>query len=328
MTIICPDLSEALEFFTIKLNFRLDMIMPADGPRVAVVSKDGESMRLEAETRPVGSASLIATGHTPYRSCFRLSDEPRILISRRDNGEWVKGRAGMEYRDLVPDRLGGKVVASHIRLTQGGEVADYVHYHKVAFQMIFCIAGAIRVVYEEQGEPFWLRPGDCVLQPPEIRHRVLEAEAGSEVIEIGCPAVHETWVDHEMRLPTKKFRPYLDFGGQQFVRHVAGSETTLTFPGTSHDCIRTGIAEATGGLADVVIWKFFGNLAGEETALAVSDHVYFFFVLEGRIQIESLNGELHQLSANDSLLLLSSGPFVPFARESCKLLAVKLPLAV
>ena len=124
-----------------------------------------------------------------------------------DKGEWIKGRAGMEYRDLIPGRLGGKVVASHIRLTPGGEVADYVHYHKVAFQMIFCFAGAIRVVYEDQGEPFWLRPGDCVLQPPEIRHRVLEAEAGSEVIEIGCPAVHETWVDHEMQLPTVEYRP-------------------------------------------------------------------------------------------------------------------------
>src|SRR5206468_11860225 len=35
--------------------------------------------------------------------------------------DWITGRAGMEYRDLIPGRLGGKVIASHIRLTTGGE---------------------------------------------------------------------------------------------------------------------------------------------------------------------------------------------------------------
>ena len=127
----------------------------------------------------------------------------------------------MMYRDLLPDRLGGKLIASHIRLTEGGPVPDYVHYHKIEFQMIRCIKGRILLVYEDQGEPFWLEPGDWVIQPPEIRHRVLECEAGSEVIEISMPAEHETWVDHEMTLPTIEYRPDRDFGGQRFVRHVA-----------------------------------------------------------------------------------------------------------
>ena len=37
-----------------------------------------------------------------------------------------------------------------------------------------------------------LRPGDMVIQPPEIRHRVLESSDGLEVVEIGCPADHIT----------------------------------------------------------------------------------------------------------------------------------------
>jgi quercetin dioxygenase-like cupin family protein len=41
--------------------------------------------------------------------------------------------------------------------------------------MIYCHRGWVRVVYEDQGEPFVMHPGDCVLQPPGIRHRVLEA---------------------------------------------------------------------------------------------------------------------------------------------------------
>ena len=48
------------------------------------------------------------------------------------------------------------------------------------------------VAYENQGPPFLLRPGDMVIQPPEIRHRVLESSDGLEVVEIGCPADHVT----------------------------------------------------------------------------------------------------------------------------------------
>jgi hypothetical protein len=47
----------------------------------------------------------------------------------------------MQYRDLLPSRLGGRYIASHIRIPDGGPVPDYVHYHRVRFQMIFCKAG-------------------------------------------------------------------------------------------------------------------------------------------------------------------------------------------
>jgi hypothetical protein len=49
--------------------------------------------------------------------------------------------------------------------------------------------------------------GDMVLQPPGIRHRVLESSPGLEVVEISCPALHETFADHEMELPNGKDRP-------------------------------------------------------------------------------------------------------------------------
>ena len=127
----------------------------------------------------------------------------------------------MQYRDLIPSRLGGRFIASHIRIPDGGPVPDYVHFHHIRFQMIYCKAGWARLVYEDQGEPFLFHAGDCVLQPPEIRHRVLEASDGLEVIEIGCPAVHETFADHAMTLPTPHLLPERDFGGQRFVRHVA-----------------------------------------------------------------------------------------------------------
>ena len=135
--------------------------------------------------------------------------------------EWITGRAGMLYRDLTRDDLRPHVLVSQIRLPFDGEVPDYVHYHKVEFQMIRCIKGRIKVVYEDQGEPFWLEPGDWVIQPPEIRHRVLECEAGSEVIEITMPADHETCVEQEMNLPNDRYDPGREFNGQRFVHFVA-----------------------------------------------------------------------------------------------------------
>src|SRR5262245_16952015 len=106
------------------------MIMPAEAPRKALLQKPNREGELILRTSN-------EHGHTfvPMQS------------------DWTAGRAGMMYRDLIPDRLGGKLIASHIRIIDGGEVADSVHYHKINFQVIYCLKGTIRVVYEDQGEP-------------------------------------------------------------------------------------------------------------------------------------------------------------------------------
>lgn len=115
-----------------------------------------------------------------------------VILSHATEDSFGEGRAGMLYRDLVPCRLGGALIASAIKIPSGGPVPDYVHFHLVRFQMIYCVAGWVRLVYEGQGEPFLLHAGDLVLQPPTIRHRVLESSDGLEVLEIGVPAEHIT----------------------------------------------------------------------------------------------------------------------------------------
>lgn len=204
--ISCDNLDDAIEQYK-QQGYRLNMIKPADSPREALMSRGSESLRLLQ--KPARSKVVGDDKERPYSVRASATDE------------WVVGRVGMEYRDLVSDRMDGKMIASHIRLTQGGEVPDYVHYHKVEFQMIRCIKGRIKVVYEDQGEPFWLESGDWVIQPPEIRHRVMECSAGAEVIEISMPAEHETWLDHEMQLPNDVIDPERDFHGQRFVRFIA-----------------------------------------------------------------------------------------------------------
>src|SRR5215510_10724447 len=205
----CTNLAETLDFFTGRLGFRIEMIVPADSPRTAVISGYGVTLRLKAETEAAA---------TPRPTC----GAQEFVASRiAANDMWNEGRAGMHYRDLVPGRHGGRFIASHIRIPDGGETPDYVHYHKVLFQMIYCKQGWVRVVYEDQGPAFVLQAGDCVLQPPEIRHRVLESSPGLEVIEVSCPAIHETYAEHDLPLPTPQTLPERLYGGQRFVFHRA-----------------------------------------------------------------------------------------------------------
>ena len=82
--------------------------------------------------------------------------------------------------------------------------------------MIFCYKGWVKVVYEDQGSPFVMNSGDCVLQPPHIRHQVFECSDRLEVIEVSCPAEHETYTDQLLELPNSKTDPYRNFSGQRF----------------------------------------------------------------------------------------------------------------
>src|SRR5690242_15607282 len=239
----CRDLAATLAFFTDRLGFKVNLIFPADSPSTAVITGHGLTLRLEAgespalpltlrllcdlSSLPAGTPPvLIAPGGT--RIEFMEARQPievpagrQEFVLSRMGADWGVGRAGMQYRDLIPSRLGGRFIASHIRIPEGGPVPDYVPFHRIRCQMIYRKTGWARLVYEDQADEFLFRAGDCVLQPPEIRHRVLEASAGLEVIEIGCPAVHETFADHAMALPTPHLLPERDFGGQRFVRHIA-----------------------------------------------------------------------------------------------------------
>ncbi|MFN0108046.1 MAG: cupin domain-containing protein [Blastocatellia bacterium] len=307
----CSDLTEAIEFFTNRLGFRLDMIVPADAPRAAVVSGNGIRLRLES-----GEAE-----ESTY-------DAGELVVSRANSAEaWQVGRAGMEYRDLIPGRLGGRFIASHIRIPDGGEAPDYVHFHKVRFQMIYCKAGWVRVVYEDQGEPFVLHPGDCVLQPPEIRHRVLESsysgEGGLEVIEIGSPAIHETFVEHELQLPTGRALPERLFGGQRFVRHIANEAKWTDSPIAGCEMSDTGIAAATSGLASARVHRFVAKASASKHRH--EGEFLFLFVLNGELELASREEGKRQLSVGDSCVIPAGQDFSLEAGAGLELLEVSLP---
>ncbi len=340
------ELERSLEFFTERLGFRVDAIHPADDPREAVLSGYGVCLRLTADDRgaagtlrlrcrnpdAVAQGQLELTAPNGTRIVL-LKDEPelvlppsapRFVLSRMSDGGFHLGRAGMRYRDLIPGRQGGRFIASHIQILGGGPVPDYVHFHKVHFQMIYCHSGWVRLVYEDQGPPFVLHAGDCVLQPPRIRHRVLESSAGLEVIELGCPAEHETWADHDLALPTAHLRPERDFSGQRFVHHQAAKAPWQSFrlPGFTYRDF--GIAAATAGLAAAGVARPCDTAS---TGRFSHDAEFvFWYVLAGSLALARDGAPASPLAAGDALVL---PPAAPYALSGCssdlELLEVSLP---
>jgi len=284
----CPDLDRAVALF-LGLGFRVDTIFPADDPSVASLSGRGTRVRLVR----MGTPDDVDLDTVPAL-------RPSFVIARACDATWRTGRAGMLYRDLIPDRQGGRYIASHIRIIDGGPVPDYVHFHAIQFQMIYCYRGWVRVVYEDQGEPFVMEAGDCVLQPPRIRHRVLEASPGLEVFEIGAPAVHATHADHDLSLPTPTVHADRTFSGQRFARYQAAMArfTAAAVPG--FDACDLGIAAATGGVASVHLLRPSGPGGGASRATHRHDaELLLHVVLRGGLTLD----DVHALGPADAFVV-------------------------
>ncbi|MGI8787358.1 MAG: cupin domain-containing protein [Pyrinomonadaceae bacterium] len=338
----CADFNRSLKFFTERLGFRVEMIFPADAPSIAVVSGYGVALRLE-ESKEILPLTLRLVGDFSAEMKREISSPdgvrvilidaespieipeaaPEFVVSTLDDeNSWSEGRAGMRYRDLIPGRLGGRFVASHISIPVGGEVPDYVHFHRVRFQMIYCIAGWAKLVYENQGEPFLMNAGDCVLQPPEIRHRVLESSAKFEVLEIGCPAIHETFADHKLNLPNEIVAPEKNYGNQRFLHHVAAKSVWEKSPIAGFETRDTGIAEATNGLADV---RVFRAVANSRFSIKHSDEFLFFYILANNLRLSGGAEKTYRLGKNDAFILPADSEYFIDADSGLEMIRVNLP---
>ena len=341
------DLAADIGFFTKVLGLRMLQIFPADDPAEALFAGLGLRLRLRRDMPPgllrvlADDPVLIAGGQTSLTSPGGNSveiaplDPPVVMppaarefVVRRlaDQAPWVVGRAGMHYRDLIPSRLGGAIIASHIRIPDGGPVPDMVHFHRVGFQLIFCYRGWVDVVYEDQGAPIRLTAGDCFIQPPEIRHRVLEASEGIEVIEIGVPAEHITEIDHETVLPTSHHRPDREWSGQRFVfnQGAKASWGASRLPGfESRD---TTIAANTGGVAGVHVLR---RGDGAPQWAAHDADIHFTFVMEGHMTLEGDGRAPQELGPGDAFVI-PPGMATRYATPSddIALLEVVLPGAI
>ncbi|MGV6848748.1 MAG: cupin domain-containing protein [Marinibacterium sp.] len=317
------ELRDDLAFFTQTLGLQLDAIWPADNPTVAHLSGQGLSLRLDAgaDTSP-GRIQVLTDAPDEFAGGRRrltapngteiviapktpVVDQPEtrheFAVRRlRDEAPWIIGRAGMHYRDLVPSRLGGAMIASHIRIPDGGPVPDMVHYHTVGFQLIFCYRGWVDVLYEDQGEMIRLHAGDCVNQPPEIRHRVCHASPDIEVIEIGVPADHVTTIDHDLTLPNGQGDPAREWQGQRFVHHVKNRATWQPHRIPGFTCRDTGMCNGTRGVAGIQVVR-----PGENPPRATSHDadIFFTFVMDGSMTLTAEGRKPVDLATGDAFVI-------------------------
>jgi mannose-6-phosphate isomerase-like protein (cupin superfamily) len=302
-----------------RFGFRLEEIVPADDPAEALMTGHGLRLRLARDHRGTvellvppgdgrppgrhpGPGGLVITVATP-RELHVPPPVPTFIHTRRAETPFHEGRAGLLYRDLLPSRLGGRWVASHIRAARGGAVKDRVHHHTVRLQLIYCLSGEAELVYEGQGPGFTFRAGELVLQPPGLRHQVISATAGFEVVEIASPAWHPTSIDHDMPLPSPDRALDRLRSGQRFLRAIAGHcPTRPVAPGV--EARDLGLEDASGGIATARVLHFRDRGTVE---LRESDDLRFLFVSAGTGEIEGR--ERASLAAGDAVSL-PRGPFL------------------
>ena len=97
------------------------------------------------------------------------------------------------YRDLgIAAATEGLCQAHVIRFL--GPCTDAVrkrHFHETELQLVYVLKGWVKNEFEDHGEQL-MQAGSCWLQPPGIRHTVLDFSDDCEVLEIIVPADFKT----------------------------------------------------------------------------------------------------------------------------------------
>ena len=199
-------------------GFRLDVIYPADDPHTAILTRGRRQVRLTSRR----TRRRCPTGLPSFR--------PEFVLTRAGDtaGE---GRAGMLYRDLIPGRLGGRYIASHITIPEGGPVADWVHYHRIALQLISSAAAGCASSTRTRASRSSCTPATWSCSRPGSATACSKARRAWKWSRSAAPALHETFADHELELAERPSNPARIFGGQRFLRHVAADTPWTPFNG-------------------------------------------------------------------------------------------------
>ena len=118
-----------------------------------------------------------------------------FVVSHLDESDFKEGlRSYAKYRDLgIADATCGLARAHVIRLIPPciPQEVSKRHFHEVDFQMIYVLKGWMKGKFEGTGV-VTMREGSCWLQPPRIKHAVLDYSDDCELLEIIMPADFDT----------------------------------------------------------------------------------------------------------------------------------------
>ncbi len=145
---------------------------------------------------PRKHATPRRTGHSAIKTKRAAGPKrQRFVASHHHPDAYEKGlRRYAQYRDLgIAAATSGLARAHVIRMIPPCDPAEVSkrHYHDVDFQMIYVLKGWIKGEYEGAGE-VTMYEGSAWLQPPRIKHTVLDYSDDCELLEIILPADFET----------------------------------------------------------------------------------------------------------------------------------------
>jgi hypothetical protein len=140
--------------------------------------------------KPVKSKARVVAAAKPRRS------KQRVAVSHyREEDFHASGlRTYALYRDLgIAGATHGFAQAHVIRLIGPCNPAEVskLHFHDVAFQMVYVLNGWVKTYMEGHGETL-MQQGSCWTQPPRIKHLILDYSDNCELLEVILPAEFRT----------------------------------------------------------------------------------------------------------------------------------------
>jgi mannose-6-phosphate isomerase-like protein (cupin superfamily) len=158
------------------------------------MAKTTAKRKAKTRAKPSARKSSARRAIKPSVKAKPKGRKQAFVASHLEDAKFEAGlRRYAHYRDLgIAKATKGLAQAHVIRLIPPciPEEVSKRHYHDVDFQMIYVLKGWMKGEYD--GEVVTMRAGSCWLQPPKIKHTVLDYSDDCELLEIILPAEFDT----------------------------------------------------------------------------------------------------------------------------------------
>ncbi|MGH8163520.1 MAG: cupin domain-containing protein, partial [Rhodanobacteraceae bacterium] len=125
-------------------------------------------------------------------------------------------------------------------------------------------------------------------------------------------------------------RPYRQFQGQRFVRHIAANADWKSAHDARWKFRDTGVTDATNRLASVRVLRAMDDSGAPRSRPNPTAHAgefLFLFVLDGVLRLTSHAFGTHDLNPGDACVIPAGADYALNANASCQILEVALPAA-
>jgi len=163
--------------------------------RTAAQKKSARKTISKPAAKPSARKKLKAKGRAPT-PVKRARPKQRIAISHHREQDFKTDglRAYAKYRDLgFAAATHGLAHAQVIRLIGPCNPAEVskLHFHDLEFQMVYVLKGWVKTYMEGQGETV-MQQGSAWIQPPRIKHLIMDYSDDVELLEVVLPAEFKT----------------------------------------------------------------------------------------------------------------------------------------